>query len=353
MQEFDTLKLSIPPEAVRGANPDIWLINSKSHSGTGEVQETRQIESKSLPVGVSNISTAKGGKDYQITFSAKVLGQDYLQGLNLNNWDRVFNTLKPVIDIDTSIVFEQSKVFTCDTTNNLLVDDIGYKHQTILSALLCGRSNMRFLPVSWNSRTKQGIEFRGTQGEKNRMIVYNKKLDLLKPANREFVKSLNNSARLIQEADKQLRFEVNHTQLKSIRGRLNIPDNNLRSVLESKAPVNHNFLKKVLSVTDIKQTTLFGEWEEFEGQGGKGMDFLVYKGIQSIIQSLECSDVLVKNMFQNIFSNENLFKHHWYKKKNSIKQILEAEQVKKYGVESEVSDRIINKVLEQLYKAVA
>lgn len=350
MQEFDTLKLSIPPEAVRSARSDIWLINHKSHSGTGDTQETRQAESKALPIGVSNFSTAKGGRDYQITFSAKVLGQEYLQGLTLNNWDRVFDRLKPVIDIDKNIVFDNSKVFTCDTTNNLLIEDIGYNRQTILSALLCSRSNMRFLPVSFISKNKQGIEFRGTQGEKNRMIVYNKKLDLLKPANRDFVKSLENSAKLIQEADKQLRFEVNHTQLRAIRGRLDIPDNSLKNVLSSGVPVNHNFLKKVMAVTDIKQTSLFGEWQDFQGDG---RDFIFYKGLQSIIQSLECSDVLVKNMFQSLFNNEDLFKYHWYKKKNSIKQVLEAEQVKAYGVESETSDKIVNKVLECLLKAVA
>lgn len=352
MQEFDTLKVSIPCEAVRSARGDIWHKSTHTNTGTGETLETLKARSETLPIGVSNLSTAKGGKDMQLTFSAKVLGQDYLQGLTLNNWDRVFEELSPIIDIDKNIVFDNSQVFTCDTTNNLLIEDIGYKHSKIYSALLSGRSNFRFLPISYNSKTKKGIEFRGVQGEKNRMIVYSKDLDLLKKDNKDFLRSLN-SAKLIQEAEKQIRFEVNHTTLRSIRNRLKIEDNKLSSVLQSKAPVNHNFLKKVMSIADLKQTTLFGEWETFSEQGGEGRDFVIYKGIQSIIKDLDCSDILVKNMFQNIFNNEEVFKYHWHKKKNSIKQILEYERTKKYGIESKTSDLIINKVLETLLRAVA
>ena len=354
MQEFDTLKVSIPFEAVKSERGDIWSISQTTNTGTGETLETKKARSETLPIGVSNLSSAKGGSrgEMQLTFSAKVLGQDYLQGLNINNWDRVFKELAPIIDIDKNIVFDNSQVFTCDTTNNLLIEDIGYKHNKIYSALLSGRSNFRFLPVSYNSKRKQGIEFRGVQGEKNRMIVYSKHLDLLKKDNKDFLRSLN-SARLIQEAEKQIRFEVNHTTLRSIRNRLKIEDNKLSSVLQSKAPVNHNFLKKVMSITDLKQTTLFGEWETFSEQGGEGRDFVIYKGIQSIIKDLDCSDTLVKNMFQNIFNNEEVFKYHWHKKKNSIKQILEYERTKKYGIESKTSDLIINKVLETLLKAVA
>jgi hypothetical protein len=352
MQEFDTLKIQVPAQSVRGGRSDIWVKTQKAHTGTGQIIETEQIDSSALPVGVSQFSTAKGGVDYQITFSAKILGQDYLKGLNINNWDRVFDIIKPVIDIDKNIVFDNSKVFTCDTTNNLQIEDIGFKHSQIYSALLSGRANMRFMPVSYQTRKKQGIEFRGTQEEKNRMIVYSKHLDLYKPQNKAFL-SLVNASELIRESEKQIRFEVNHTTLRSIRNRFNIENNSLKSVLESKAPVNHNFLKKIMNVTDIKQTTLFSEWEEFEQQGGAGFDFLCLKGIQSVIKDLQCSDVLVKNMFQNLFKSEDLFKYHWYKKKNSVRSILQSEQMKKFGIQTETADLIINRVLENLYKAVA
>jgi hypothetical protein len=352
MQEFDTLKIQVPAQSIRGARSDVWVKTLKTDTGTGQIIETEQIKSNVLPVGVAQFCSDKGGRDYQITFSAKVLGQDYLKGLTLNNWDRVFDTLKPIIEIDRNTLFDTSKVFSCDTTNNLKIEDIGFKHSQIYSALLSGRANMRFMPVSYQSRKKQGIEFRGTQEEKNRMIVYSKHLDLLKPANREFLKSIN-ASELIKQSEKQIRFEVNHTTLRSIRNRFSIENNSLKSVLESKAPVNHNFLKKIMNVSDIKQTSLFSEWEDFESKGFSGKDYLIMKGVQSIITDLECNDVLIKNLFQNIFRNEADFKYFYYKRKNSIKSMIEVERAKKFGIETKVSDIIINRVLENLYKAVA
>lgn len=184
------------------------------------------------------------------------------------------------------------------------------------------------------------------------MIVYAKHLDLLKPDNKEFMKLVRNPSRLIASAEKQLRFEVNHTTFRSIKNRFDVQQNRLQDVLKSSQPVNHDFLKKILNVTDIKQTTLFDEYENFEGAG---TDFLMMKGIQSIIESLDYSDVQVRAFFQHIFPNENTFKEYWYgkKAKTSIKKILESLQQKKFGVSGETVDSICNRILQQLYLSVA
>ena len=350
MQQFDSLKISVPADAIRSAKSDIWLKNSKLDSGTGLITETEQVKSAALPIGISTFSSARGG-DYQLTFSAKALGQDYLRGITLNNWEAVLDRLKPVVDIDKGHLFEKAQVFTCDTTNNLQLSDIGYKHSKIYAALLSGRSNIRFQAESFSSKKAQGIIFRGTQQEKNRFIGYSKHLDLLKPENKEFLKSVD-AAKMIQEAEKQIRFEVNHTAFKSIRGRLKIPDNSFKAALESTAPVNHNFLKKVMQVSDIKQTTLFGEWEELQSQGLSGQEFLMIKGVQSIIQELDYCDTAIKNLFQNMF-NEEVFKYHWYKRKNNFKNILESQKAKQFGIATQEADLICNRVLENLLKAVA
>lgn len=354
MQEFDTLKISIPADAIRRSNSEIWRINTSTDGETGEQVQTYVAKQKALPVGISNLSSAKGGIDYQLTFSAKVLGQDYLNGITLNNWDRVLDELNSVIDIDKNKVFENSRVFSCDTTNNLSIDEIGYSHRNIYDALLCSRANIRFVvPPPYRSEKKQGIEFRGVQTEKNRCIFYSKHLDLQKPTNREFMRSVPDPMKLITQSEKQVRCEVNHTALRSIRNRLKIADNSFKSVLNSTAPVNHNFLKKVMNVSDIKQTSLFGEWSNFKSMGGDGKDFIFIKGIQSIIESLDYCDVAVKVMFQDILGDGETFKYHWYKKRNSIKSILEGMKSKEYGIDTDTSNLIANKVLELLFKAVA
>lgn len=133
------------------------------------------------------------------------------------------------------------------------------------------------------------------------MIVYAKHLDLLKSANKNFIKLLSNPAKIIEAAEKQIRVEVNHTHLRSIRQRFDCGDVYLKSVLSSGSPVNHNFLKKILGVSDVKQTSLFDELETFKCDGGDGMQFIIMMGIQTIIVRLEYNEVMVKSFFSRYF----------------------------------------------------
>jgi len=349
MQQLDTLKISIPGEAVRAVNQDFWIETNKTDCLTGQTETMKQAKSAALPVGVSSLTYREGG-DFQLTYSAKVLKDDYLQGITANNWQLGLESVAEILDADPYQVYEKSIVYRCDSTNNISLDEIGCKPSQVYPALLAGRANQRFKDVYYNTLKKQGVEFRGVQQEKNRMIVYAKHLDLLKPTNKTFLQSLGNPSRMIYDAEKQIRFEVNHTAFRSIKQRFGIEKNTLKDVLNSKAPVNHNFLKKVLNVTDVKQTTLFDEYENFQGQG---MDFIMLKGIQSIIQQLDYSDVMVKAFFQQLFPNQNNFKHHWYKKENSIKKIMESMQQQKFGVSGEVVNTICNKILISLLESVA
>ena len=351
MQQLDTLKISIPAGAVKSVNRDVWVETMQTDCATGSTITQMKAKSQMLPVGVSSITFQEGG-DYQLTYSAKVLNDDYLQGITLNNWNRGLESIKPVMEVDSYQVFQDSVVYRCDSTNNIQLDHIGFKPSMVYPALLAGRANQRFKDIYYYTNKKQGVEFRGVQQEKNRMIVYAKHLDLLKPDNKEFMKLVRNPSRLIASAEKQLRFEVNHTTFRSIKNRFDVQQNRLQDVLKSSQPVNHDFLKKILNVTDIKQTTLFDKYENFEGAG---TDFLMMKGIQSIIESLDYSDVQVRAFFQHIFPNENTFKEYWYgkKAKTSIKKILESLQQKKFGVSGETVDSICNRILQQLYLSVA
>lgn len=355
MQQLDTLKISIPRAAVRGVNIDCFVETQKTDCGTGASEKYYQAISNALPVGVSSLICKEGG-EYQLTYSAKVLGDDYLQGITSENWQRGLKVMQPIIDVDHYRVYDTAKVFRCDSTNNVSLSDIGCPASKVYPALLAGKANHRFLPVSYFSKKKQGIEFRGVQQEKNRMIVYAKHLDLLKSANKNFIKLLSNPAKIIEAAEKQIRVEVNHTHLRSIRQRFDCGDVYLKSVLSSRSPVNHNFLKKILNVSDVKQTSLFDELETFKCDGGDGMQFIIMMGIQTIIVRLEYNEVMVKSFFQQIFPNPETFKNYWYgkgSKQYSIKKILEAMQHDKYNIKGGEIDSICNKVLHQLYLSVA
>jgi hypothetical protein len=348
MLNLDTIKIEVPQSAVKSTN---WLSFSETQRAdmaNGNTEIMRQAKSAALPVGVSNISW-KEGTSYQITVSAKTLRDKYLTGININTLPIALKSLKPVIDIDIERLWDLNpKVYKCDTTDNLLLEAIGHTQKQICQALLAGRSNERYLPVYYATPKKLGVEFRGTQLEKNRIIIYSKNLDLLKSQNKEFMKSLNNPAKMVQDAERIIRFETNHTTFRSMKQRFFIPENSLRQVLESKQPVNHDFLVKVLKGRGTMQMELFDEWQSFDGSFD---DFVMLKGIESIIDSFKHDDIAVKEFFKEGFGAT--FKYHFYKKKNSIKQVLAKIKAKNQGYKVSKSNGICNLVLKELLKAVA
>lgn len=348
MQQLDTLTIAIPPEAIRGMNMAKFTSNVQTDCGTGLSTEKYQLKHPEAPIGVSKLVWREGG-DMLLTYSAKVLKDEYLEGITADNWYRGLEALKQIVQIDENLVWNTGKINRADSTNNIFLQDVGADAKTICTSLLASRGNPRFKDISYQSKRKQGIEFRGVQTEKNRMIVYSKSLDLLKHDNRCFLDSLKNRYTMIQTAEKQLRFEVNHSAHKSLRDRFNSPDNTLKNILSSTEPVNHNFLKKIMSVGDEKQTRLFDEYLNLDIPA---IQYIKYKGVQTIIKELNCDDTLVIQFFKLLYGNDNSFKKAYYKGSFPIKKVLEYEQANRFKIEASFSNKVANKVLECLKIAV-
>jgi len=349
MQQFDTLTLAIPKKAIKGINQSKFALTTQTDLSTGVTSDKYQLKSSNCPIGISKLIWNTNA-DILLTYSAKVLNDDYLTGITKENWHRGIDALTDIIEVDTDMIYNDAIIHRADSTNNIWLKDIGTDQKTICTSLLVAKSNDRFKDYSYNSKTKKGIEFRGMQNEKNRIIIYAKHLDLLKHQNKDFLKSLSNPTKMYNDAEKQLRFEVNHTSFKSLRNRFHAETNSLKNLLNSFAPVNHDFLQKTLSTKDIKQTRLFDEYLMFNNDA---FAFIEYKGLQSIIKELNYADQTIKEFFKNMFPDENTFKYHWYRKKNSIKNIMEFMQSQRFKIDASLTDNITNKVLFELKRAVA
>lgn len=355
MQQFDTLKIAIPQKLIKSFNKDSFVRTEQFSGNSIEPTVKMQLQASNCPVGVSNILWHNGHDDLHLTCSAKVLKNDYLNGITKENWYRVFEPLNGIIDFDLTRVYDDAKVLKCDSTNNILLNDIGSTSQKeICAALFAAGSNMYFTKHNHTrGNNKLGIEFRGNQiVNKNRLIIYAKHLDLLKSANKAFLKTLNgNECKMMELAKKQLRFEVNHTDFKSMRQRFNVPENSFKLLLESTEPVNHNFLKKVTSTKDFKQTTLFDEAIKYKDF----FLFLQYTGIKTIVRELNYDDAVIRNFFKE-FLSDTQFKYHWHgkqtKNKLGFKNIVQNLKAEQYKISIPDSDSITNRVLTALKMAV-
>jgi len=361
MQQFDTMTLSFGGEAIKSVTWEAWKQNREMDHRTGAESVLQTAKHEALPPGISQLKY-KEGQNCLLTFSAKVLGDDYLDGITRNNWDKVIDVSKPVIELDPEVIYDQAEVMKCDTTNNIWLEDLEADLNQVCAALLAGKRNDRFKSHLYQTKRKQGVLFQGTQEEKNRWLMYSKEKDLMKSQNRTFLRSLKDPVKMIETAVKQARVESNHVTHKSIRERLDIGNIKFQNVLDSKAPVNRDLLNKILKPGKTNAPDLFYELEKFEREGGQRSDFVYRVGLQTIIEWVDYSEEALKVFFEKLYPNKNTFKNHWYKKQNSIKQVLESMKCRSVGavywksdigVSVESVNSLCAKLLDALYFSVA
>jgi hypothetical protein len=347
MIRLDTFSLLVPEEAVRREVSKVWYVeNQQTDSETGDVNVVRQAKSSHLPIGVSQLKHKEGG-DYILTLSAKTLRDNYLDGINLNTWDKAIQGVDEILDIDTQRLWDLNpKILRLDTTDNINIEQIGYSKADICRSLYASKMNGRFVSKWYESSKKLGIEFAGTQQEKNRIICYDKKLDLLKSTNKDFLKSLSNPIKVLNEAEKTLRFETNHTAFRSIKERFRISQNNLQEVLQSTTPVNHNFLKKVIG-SDY-QISLF---EEIKNYKGDPTAYRLRKGDITIIRELNNDAGQVKKLIKELYGDNN-WKYHYYGGKQPIKKLVMEMQMESTEKSGQVTESICRDIMEALRLAV-
>jgi len=225
------------------------------------------------------------------------------------------------------------------------LESLGGSKRDIVSSLLATHKNDRFIPVMYNSKTKFGVEFRGTQKEKNRLICYDKLLDLNKPQNRDFIRSLSEPKQIYNQAQSTIRIESNIGQLGAARDRLSIPDNKLISILNSKEPVNHNFLKKIMNHKRDKQLDIF---EEYKRLNLSPNNYVYLRGIQTIIAECDYNHTKIKQFFKFIYGDR--FSYYFYKASTPIKKLIQDAQISQSKVEQGLILSITDKLLEELLK---
>jgi hypothetical protein len=246
MPYIDSLKFEIPEEAVRHVDTSIFNLIETIDLDSGESRYQKWCNKpSSLPIGYGQLTKSEG-KPYILSVSAKSLKDNYLYGITLDTLPQVMYGIKPIIDIDLNRLLESgSMVHTVDTTNNLPLDEIGGSLQQVIAAIHTMPMNARFQTVRHDRKGNQGIELRGEQSKKNRLIAYSKADDLLKAANKAFCSQLTNFSSMYQTASQQIRIEANHCNRSSIRDRFDIPEATLSAILNSTTSVNFQMMQKI------------------------------------------------------------------------------------------------------------
>lgn len=314
---------------------DSWqsdsFIEKTLHKGGKEIQRKYSITNP-IP-GLKSIDVNPGANKVVIETSAKILKDNYLNGINLNTIDQVIDTINStgLTDIKKSGI-DQAQVLSCDTTQNIQWNDKTSFSDLIHSIQLCS-VNPKYSNDLFNERTNKGLVFTGNQKSvKVRMIIYHKYTELThKKDNKTFLESCMNPNKVIDQAQGIIRVEQNNTSFKSIRTRLGITDNSLMSVLKSVANPNFKLLETITSLHSLEQLELFERYKNSQMTIG---EIVRMEGMKNIVIKCAYDKNILKSFLQSLSPNHW---DSWYydrQSKPGFKTILQRMKFEKGNIES-------------------
>ena len=317
---IDSNTIELPFDAIRHIDRTYLTHDQQIKSGN-IIKDVHFIQSKELPFGISDIFVNNRSESVRVGTSAKVLGNKYLEGINLNTFSEWIDNVNSlgIIDIDRSKAFDLGKFHKIDTTNNVdftQIYDLDKSWSEVLAQLQISKLNDRFNAVSYNRKDNQGITFIGEQKvEKNRLIMYRKYLDLQKASNREFLNSMSKPFEFLKSTKNILRVEQNHTSARSIRTRLKIDSTNINKVLTNGINPNPEFLDKITQ--PHRENQLLMVFNEYSPEHYDINEIVKLEGIKNIIRSANyCEKTLYQ--FVKRYTSGPMLRWWWYGGKPSV-----------------------------------
>lgn len=252
MNRLDSTKLVLPSESLV-LNPYFF----ENRVGKFE-QPYKALRDDSKLIGLKDIRSSNDTTTIEV--SSKILGRDYLYGINKNTSEKLYSTLTDSRIISLSFdSFISANLVSADFSTLIPLQD-GSKTIKDLSFLALPNHHKN----TYKTRRNEGLTISGNQSTfKERMIIYNKYLDLQKASNKDFLASLGH--KWVEDSFKDLyRLETNVTDKKTLRKYLCSDKITLASVLQSKEQILKKVFQKIVRngsnpMMNVTQETLAKE----------------------------------------------------------------------------------------------
>ena len=280
--------------------------------------------------------------------SAKILKENYLNGINKNNIEQVFNEINKtkLIDINTSKALDTAITHKVDITNNIYLEKPLKNYIIAISELqpikqsfdfkICGKRNYESVVINSNNQTRKF---------KTRLTAYQKELELRKKEDNKELLYLLEKHNKLANIHRNLRIEQNLKNKYQARKQLNIKDNNLKSILLSSKNVNYNFLKDKIfttkqSIQEISKEHL-RKYKDFS-------KIVFYGGMENIINICYSDIELIRIYLNEVIQGTNPHnkKMQVYRYIGKFKKILNEDQATNNPTQNIYFDDIL-KGLEQ------
>lgn len=239
MLTFDKLKLVTKPLYISSIQNNIFSTIIRNGEIEGHIY--KQTEPYQLLINVNYMKN-----ELVIEFTSKILKDDCISLINIDNIEQCLNNINKlgICKINIEDIIYDSTVVKCDVTKDF---EINLQIKEICTQIRKSIKNYE----KWKLKryNKEGISIEKvakTPKYKRRIIIYDKRKELMKVTNRKFLNSLKNRNRFFDYFKDKIRFEVNINSMAQMREMLNIENNSLSNVLNSEANPIFDLLSNII-----------------------------------------------------------------------------------------------------------
>ena len=259
---------------------------------------THEIPKSDLPFGVKSITQKMN--EVEVELSAKVLGSNYFDGINIDTINQVWDSLGsiPQATFNESLI-HQAMILRCDNTYTLPVSK---PIQTIIQTLKVFPTNHKYQVNDFKNESL--IYKHKGSSKRERLILYDKLVELgSDKSNKDFFDSISKS---IDASKNYLRIECNISKFSDMKDLFNVPSVaysgiKLIDALNSKENPTLKVYNKIMSANNCDtQIDLFQVSEVEYYRKLKPSQFIDLHGIRNILFKFSNNPNRVREYFLNV-----------------------------------------------------
>ena len=270
MVRLDSIKLSVPNEVINSFGNS--FITSQSVNSNGQILSDKMTLTNTGVLGFKSVITDNRNSSSTFELSAKILGVDYIEGINQNTIQKAVETINKtkLVNVNVNRFLDTAEVLRCDVTDNIKPEIVNETFYKTLSALPIAK---KYHIDLYNTKRNLGVVYKGNQKTvRDRIIFYDKTFDIVR--DKEF-KNSPYAHKLFNDFKGVVRVESNHSQFKALQKHFG--SRNILTVLKSPVKVNYNVFSRITDNTTDINLSLFSQFEGMKFSSIR--NFLGDKGI--------------------------------------------------------------------------
>jgi hypothetical protein len=355
MISFDTLKIGFPLPLPQGAELPcpLWL-DMKCSDGS----HTAKLEAAEM-VGIGSASMDYRRGMAAVEFSAKLLADSYLQGINTNTIEQALHYIldNTGLPIGAHDILSNAVVYRFDPVNMVDLPEILDRPKDVIDTLHAARVNANYQTVAYRrTAANMGITYTGAfKSYKARLSMYYKWLDMMRStkSNRAFFGSCQNPTALLQSMRGKMRIEQNSTDYLHGRKRLGIKQPGpimLADMLSSQARPNLELFNTITQVRPGDSCGLLDLASQYDAAHYSFNEIVKVEGLKTIFAHADYQDEKSIQRFIQRYESQSNFNSLWYGRNGNkgIRDYWNEWQRKQQAQHARMPTELLQTIREQL-----